>query len=342
MTTLTRAHRELYRRTPDEMFGSLEELSNHCQAQMEKSADRWHKPEAMLPQSNDRFSLTLDTDGQFGLNDWSFTQLCQLARVNRDTVNRLTPATARQVFLETLPDKGKPLQFYTTDGLIRSIHGAAYTRLYNADLLDLIQETAEGFEPPQTAQGGGSGLYAGEQDMFVFLIDPFGWVEIEDQAFAPGFFVWNSEVGRRSVGIQTFWFQAVCSNHLVWDAVEMTEFTRKHTAHVHDSLEAIREIIASLTAKRDARKDGFARVLRQSMNTTLGDGNDADEALKALTKHGISQALAKKALDIAKEHGRFTIFSVVDALTRISGESPFAGARFEADQKAGALLQMAA
>ena len=45
--------------------------------------------------------------------------------------------------------------------------------------------------------------------MFVFLIDPTGWAEIEGQTFAPGFFIWNSEVGKRSLGIQTFWFQAI-------------------------------------------------------------------------------------------------------------------------------------
>jgi|GEM_PF-3272636 hypothetical protein len=41
------------------------------------------------------------------------------------------------------------------------------------------------------------------QDMFAFLIDPTGWTEIEGQAFAPGLFVWNSEAGRRCLGIQT-------------------------------------------------------------------------------------------------------------------------------------------
>jgi hypothetical protein len=36
--------------------------------------------------------------------------------------------------------------------------------------------------------------------MFCFLIDPTGWTEINGEAFAPGFFLWNSEVGKRSVG----------------------------------------------------------------------------------------------------------------------------------------------
>lgn len=50
---------------------------------------------------------------------------------------------------------------------------------------------------------GATGLYCGEQDLFCFLIDPAGWIEIGEEAFAPGFFVWNSEVGRRSLGIST-------------------------------------------------------------------------------------------------------------------------------------------
>jgi len=45
-------------------------------------------------------------------------------------------------------------------------------------------------------------------------------------------------------------------------------------------------------------------------------GKDAEEAMKALTKNGIPRGAAKKALDIAEQKGRFTIFALVDALTR--------------------------
>jgi hypothetical protein len=102
----------------------------------------------------------------------------------------------------------------STGETVRSIHGTAYTRLWNADLLDAIADAAPGFSPPQKAMTGGTGLYCGEQDLFCFLIDPTGWADIGGESFAPGFFVWNSEVGRRSLGVQTFWFQAICQNHV--------------------------------------------------------------------------------------------------------------------------------
>jgi histone H3/H4 len=338
---LSLANQELYRRTPDECFESLESLAVHCQGQKERAQDRWKAPLELdlsaVPEG--RLSVQIGTDGACLMNDWSFGQFCQLAGVAKETVNRLRPETARQVFSETLPRSNKPLQLFTQGNLIRSIHGTGYTRLYNAEVVEMLRGTAVGFEPPQQAFNGATGLYAGEQDMFCFLIDPLGWTEIQGEAFAPGFFVWNSEVGRRSLGVQTFWLQAVCQNHIVWDAVEVVEFSRKHTASVSESLDEMRRLIESLVQKRDERKDGFAKVVAKAMQESLG--NDAEEALKVLAEHGFNRRLAKQALEIARQRGRFTIFSLVDALTRLSGDMKYAGDRMEVDQKASALLALA-
>jgi len=342
MSNLTRAHFELFRRTPDECFSSLRDLGEHCRGQRDRSFDRWHLPQAIRarPLAANSLAVEAGTDGAFTMNAWSFGQLCQLAKVSKDTVNRLSPETAARVFEETLPAGKKPLQLLTEGDTVRSVHGTAYTRLHNADLVAVLHEFATDFGPPQKASNGGTGLYCGEEDMFCFLIDPLGWVEIDGEAFAPGFFLWNSEVGKRSLGIETFWFQAVCQNHIVWDAVEVVEFARKHTANVHESLSEIRRIIERLVQKRDDRRDGFAKVVRKAMETRLGD--DAEEVAEVLAKAGVSQVLRKQALDLAREQGRFTIFSLVDALTRLSGAFKNAGDRTEADQKAGRLLQLAA
>lgn len=341
MQNLTRASRELFRRTPDECFESLGALANHCQLQKEKSLDRWHPPQAFsLQPGGDGLRLQLGNDGAFTMNDWSFGQLAKLAGVSKETVNRLSPATASQVFAETLPRGSKPLQVFTDEEGVRSIHGTSYTRLFNADLVRMLQEFAVDFQPPQKGMNGATGLYCGEQDLFCFLIDPTGWTEIEGEAFAPGFFLWNSEVGKRSIGVETFWFQAVCQNHIVWDAVEVVEFTRKHTSSVHESFGEIRRIIEGLVARRDERRDSFLQIIRKAMVAKLGD--DAEQVLQSLTKHGIPRNAAKEALAIAKEQGRFTVFNLVDALTRLAGEMKFAGDRADADQKASSLLELVA
>ena len=40
--------------------------------------------------------------------------------------------------------------------------------------------------------------------------------------------------------MQTLWFQAVRQNHIVWDAVEVVDFSRKHTANVYEAVADIR------------------------------------------------------------------------------------------------------
>ena len=191
MSNLTRAHRELFRRTPDETFDSLDGLWQHCQNQKETSTDLWYPPQELLPTSD--MTLCVGGDGaELGLTDWSFSQVCRLAGVSKDTINRLSSKTASRALQETLPSADKPLQLLTTGSQIRSIHGVTYTRLWNVELLSMLREFATDFQPPQQAAGGGTGLYCGEQDLFCFLIDPTGWAEIDGEAFAPGFFVWIS------------------------------------------------------------------------------------------------------------------------------------------------------
>jgi len=47
MTNLKRAHEELFRRTPDETVPSLPALWEHCQAEKERSTDRWRPPQLL-------------------------------------------------------------------------------------------------------------------------------------------------------------------------------------------------------------------------------------------------------------------------------------------------------
>ena len=67
---------------------------------------------------------------------------------------------------------------------MRSVHGTAYTRLWNAELLDVVREFGD-FKPPASRHESeeddddlSTGLYCGEQDMFCFrapfhgVIDP--------------------------------------------------------------------------------------------------------------------------------------------------------------------------
>ena len=341
VTNLTKAKNELFKRTPDEVFATLTDITRHCVDRKARGHDTWLPPRAVRAVPVTDELIVSSGDGEpLRMTDWSFTQLCGLAKVHKETVNRLTPETAAKVLGECMPQSNKPVQLFHDGEKLRSVHGTSYTRLYDADVLAMVSEFAVDFQPPPVGVDGKTGLYAGEQDLFCFLIDPTGWAEVQGEAFAPGFFVWNSEVGKRSVGVQTFWFQAVCRNHIVWDATDVVEVARKHTGKVGEALGDIRRAVEQLVAKRDARKDGFVAAMKRAMETTVG--SDAEEALKVLSEKGIGKALAKQAVEVARTQGRFTVFSVVDALTRLAGEFRNAGDRLQADQQAASLLNLVA
>ena len=147
MENLTRAHKQLFARAPDEFAPDLQTLWDQCRRQKEQSQDRWQLPQTIKPSARSAaLRLELGSDSAFEMNDWSFSQLCRLAGVSRDTINRLSAETAAQAFLETLPVGKKPTQVLTEGGTVRSIHGTNYTRLWNADLLAMLREFAVDFQ----------------------------------------------------------------------------------------------------------------------------------------------------------------------------------------------------
>ena len=121
--------------------------------------------------------------------------------------------------------------------------------------------------------------------------------------------------------------------------MEVVDFTRKHTANVHEGLGEIRRIIEALVERRDERRDGFVRVLTKAMQETLGA--DAESVAKELARNGIPRNLARDAIEIARQQGAFTIFALVDALTRLTQKAKYAGDRVQADAKAASLLALA-
>lgn len=82
-----------------------------------------------------------------------------------------------------------------------------------------------------------------------------------------------------------------------------------------------------------------SEVIRKAAQERLGDS--AEEVLAVLAKQGIGRGLAKQAVEIAAQQGRFTIFSLVDALTRLTQRVQWIGDRAEADAKAASLLALA-
>ena len=99
---------------------SHRDLARHCQARKECSQELWEAPAKLTPLVGltGTLALQVGTDGAAELNDWSFGQLCRLAGIHKETVNRLSADTAQRVLSETLPHGTKPFQLLKTDGVL--------------------------------------------------------------------------------------------------------------------------------------------------------------------------------------------------------------------------------
>ena len=75
---------------------------------------------------------------------------------------------------------------------------------------------------------------------------------------------------------------------------------------------------------------------------TSQDFRVSDDAHKLLAQHGISSRIAEQVVQLAGQRTPYTVFGVVDALTRIAGRYENAGDRLVVDQKAASLLSVAA
>lgn len=247
--------------------------------------------------------------------------------------------TAGQVIREALPAGRKLAHFLVDEGVSRSIHSSAYTRLWNADLIESVTDAASGFRPPPAGFNGATGLYAGEQDIFLFLIDPEGWIEAEGGAFAPGLFVANSEVGHRSLSVTTFWFQQICQNHIVWGAQDVLDYSIRHTLKIETSLGEVQATIDHIVRKRDRLKDSFTEVLKRAAAKVLSD--EAEDVLKAVGRT-VPKHLVEEACDLCHREGRrFSVWALVEALTRLNREVVYAGQRNDRDRMAASLFTLA-
>jgi hypothetical protein len=210
---------------------------------------------------------------------WSFGQLCSLASPGnspasyfRET-NMPSPMIADCLnynlrFTRGVEDIGVLL---TEKGLhdneLRSVNGPNYGRIYDADAVDsLVDKFGDGVNGTWRVPGefgqrvavtkDNTTLYASDRDMFVFLADEEYRIEIPGRrdgksgSFARGFFVWNSEVGKTTLGAGFFLFDYVCCNRIVWGASDYTEIRIRHTKGAPEPLCASRRSLQSLSNSR--------------------------------------------------------------------------------------------
>lgn len=188
-----------------------------------------------------------------------------------------------------------------------------------------------------------AGLYASDHDMFAFLIHPD--IVLED-GLAPaglrrGTMIRQSEVGDCAIWKQDFLFNTVCGNHIVWDAQNVRTTRVRHLgSKVTDGWMAmIREIAQDTHASAEQQQQD---IIRARDEIILGEGRD--EIMQLLFgKRWATKKQAGRAYDLAVEHEDVhgnprSLWGMVQGLTRLSQQTPYADERARLDVAAGKML----
>jgi len=369
MTTLMQANRQWSSRAPDERFTSLIDMQAFKRRVREQSHSKVISSRrlAIEPTPDDVRGLTVAGDRRdpAALTHWSFGQLCSLASPGnspasyfRDT-NMPAPMIADCLnynlrFTRGIEDVGILL---TEDGPVnelRAVNGPNYGRVWDADIVDLLVDRfGDGingqwrvpgeFGRRVTVTNENTTLYASDRDMFVFLADEENRIEIpgrragQSGSFARGFFVWNSEVGKTTLGAGFFLFDYVCCNRIIWGADQYTEVRIRHTKGAPDRwLEEVTPVLREYS-------QASAKPVVQAIEDARHKHVEANLDQFLANRFGKRMVVPIKAIHETEE-GRTieTLWDVTVAATAHARSIKNTDARLEIERAAGELLKLAA
>jgi hypothetical protein len=244
---------------------------------------------------------------------WSFGQLASLLAAPAAYLRKL-PAPLARVNLEyglEGTDGGRqdarllyrPATESPSDGEVRAFTSTTYGRIWDAQVVEAVQRINQDdrWHVPLKAYGGQNSkhattLYAGDRDVFIFLVDEARPIELGDQTYFRGFLTWNSEVGRAVFGLQTFLYSHVCSNRIIWNARDVEELRIRHTSLAPDRF--VEQAQPALVAMSEASPRPIVEAIQKARTTRVGKTVAEVEAW--LVRKGFGRAESKLAINLAQ------------------------------------------
>lgn len=197
---------------------------------------------------------------------------------------------------------------------------------------------------------GPAGVYAGDRDSFVFLIDDRTLVSDGYRGgLCRGVFLWNSEVGDKSIGATWFYFDTVCGNHFVHGASGIKSVRFAHVGSVQRRwAESTRSIDKAAQAWDVRGVEGFLAKCRAL--TLAAKRTEVIEVVAEVARAkriNLTSALIAEGYDAAERRVEDfgppnTAWGLVSGLTAVSQLRKNAEDRAEIDRAAGRLATVLA
>lgn len=224
---------------------------------------------------------------------------------------------------------------------------ASDPRARRATAEDVLQHGQFGLSVREGDMIAPAGLYASDRDMFTFLVNERALIDDgSGNACARGFFLWNSEVGDKSLGIQMFLYQHVCGNHIVWDARNVQTVRMRHVGSINERgwWRIVTELNRAAQQSPAELEQGIKVARGKLIASTKEELLDTLFGMKSLS-------LSKRVLTDAYEQAEATVdehradprsfWGMVEGITRTSQKAGYADERTVLDRAAGKLMEMA-
>jgi hypothetical protein len=230
----------------------------------------------------------------------------------------------------------------TEPATLAALTGPDYGRIWDVDVAraaqTIIDRTEGRFFSPIDWGKEKRALFAGDRDVFLFFCDGGSIVDgggSRDQLHR-GFYMWNSEVGTRSMGISTFLFRAVCGNFGIWGAEDVRVVKIRHTSggperFITEAVPALNEFV-NMTAKPLEARIKAAKAFALPATP--------DKFAEFFKARGFNGAEVRRAIQFADseegQHG--SLWDMYNGFTAMARHLAYADAKLDLETRAGKLL----
>ncbi len=285
-----------------------------------------------------------------------------------------------ELMFQQIPDENGQMPLPQTPGpnplLLRAITSEKYKRIWNWEVVEKLQDLLEkGWRVPPARPAtkdqpgtrrateddvladrawnlsvkvgdpiAPAGLYASDHDMFAFLIfENTRIYDGTDEGLSRGVFFENSEVGDKALRCTTFLYRHVCGNHIVWDVSKVNKRRIIHTGKARFKFE---KVFKNLTGYQTASAKHDELKIRNAQEKRISQNRDdlIDKLFTKLhyyiTREQLEVAFDYAELNSATDGDPHSVWGMVQGITRLSQETPFADVRTKLDRAAGKVMRI--
>jgi hypothetical protein len=351
-------------RPGDHSFDAIDEVLEHTMKMKDKSFIKESALEhlgvmttgnSLTPGVDDLYVTKDGTGARF--NNHSFNQFCSIIGARASEWHKF-PAALAQVPLTWLVQNGerkdvKLLLSKLDNGKVecRAVNSSSYGRIWNHDLVKAVKDHIDPtvWKVPQdiTFHLKKGFITCNDRKVFIFLVNEANPILVEGlQPLYRGFYAWNSEVGDGTCGIAEFLLNKVCANRAMVGVTDFQELNIRHTSGAPDRW--VRDAVPSLHDYVNASTAHMAELLQASRTKKVA--KDEKGALEWLQNRGFTHALAKSALESAREESRgadptsspYSVWNIIQGLTAEAREKMNNDDRVEIERHAGKLMKVVA